>query len=89
MNSMEGLYGKNENLVKLAIKSGYSPITVQNEISIFDNGEELFNNIINDLKLAEKQYTWNILFGEAINSEKNKRYSNKESEGRSRSQINI
>ena len=54
MNSMEGLYGKNENLVKLAIKSGYSPITVQNEISIFDNGEELFNNIINDLKLAEK-----------------------------------
>ena len=54
MNNMEGLYGKNENLVKLAIKSGYSPITVQNEISIFDNGEELFNNIINDLKLAEK-----------------------------------
>lgn len=54
MNNMGGLYGKNVNLVKLAIKSGYSPITVQNEVSIFDNGEELFESMINDLKLAEK-----------------------------------
>ena len=54
INNMGGLYGKNVNLVKLAIKSGYSPITVQNEVSIFDNGEELFENMINDLKLAEK-----------------------------------
>ena len=54
MNNMGGLYGKNVNLVKLAIKSGYSPITVQNEVSIFDDGEELFESMINDLKLAEK-----------------------------------
>lgn len=54
INNMGGLYGKNVNLVKLAIKSGYSPITVQNEVSIFDSGEELFESMINDLKLAEK-----------------------------------
>ena len=46
MDNMGGIYGKNINLVKLAIKSGYSPITVQNEVVIFDNGEELFNNMM-------------------------------------------
>ena len=54
LDDMKGNYEKNINLVKLAIRSGYSLITVQNEVSIFDDGEELFNAMIQDLKLAEK-----------------------------------
>ena len=54
LDNMQGNYERNINLVKLAIRSGYSPITVQNKIDIFDDGEELFNAIIQDLKLAEK-----------------------------------
>ena len=54
LDNMQGNYGRNINLVKLAINSGYSPITVQNEVYVFDEGEKLFNAIIEDLKLAEK-----------------------------------
>ena len=54
LDNIEGHYSKHINLVKLAIKSGYSPITVQNEVYIFDEGKDLFEAIIQDLKLAEK-----------------------------------
>ncbi|MBW5395490.1 PLDc N-terminal domain-containing protein, partial [Brachyspira hampsonii] len=54
LDNMQGNYSKNINLVKLAIKSGYSPITVQNEVYVFDEGDKLFDAIIQDLKLAEK-----------------------------------
>ena len=54
LDNMQGNYGKHINLVKLAIKSGYSPITVQNEVYVFDEGDKLFDAIIQDLKLAEK-----------------------------------
>lgn len=54
LDNMHGNYEKNINLVKLAIKSGYSPITVQNEIGIFDDGNKLFDSIIKDLKLAKE-----------------------------------
>ncbi|MBW5380877.1 PLDc N-terminal domain-containing protein, partial [Brachyspira hampsonii] len=54
LDNMQGNYSNNINLVKLAIKSGYSPITVQNEVYVFDEGDKLFDAIIQDLKLAEK-----------------------------------
>ena len=54
IDNMGGNYAKHTNLVKLAIKSGYSPITVQNQVYVFDEGKDLFDDLINNLKLAEK-----------------------------------
>lgn len=54
INNMGGNYAKHTNLVKLAIKSGYSPITVQNQVYVFDEGKDLFDDLISNLKLAEK-----------------------------------
>ncbi|WP_295159840.1 phospholipase D-like domain-containing protein [uncultured Brachyspira sp.] len=54
LDNLQGNYSRHINLVKLAIRSGYSPITVQNEVYVFDDGKELFDAVIQDLKLAEK-----------------------------------
>lgn len=53
LGSMQSKYSKHINLVKLAISGGYAPITTQNEIEIYSEGEKLFDDLIEELKKAK------------------------------------
>lgn len=53
LDSMQNKYNKHINLVKLAISGGFAPITTQNEIKIYSKGEDLFDDMIEDLKKAK------------------------------------
>ena len=45
--------GDNEKLVKLISKAAYAPLTINNNTTVFEHGEDLFTDIITSLKEAK------------------------------------